>query len=485
MQKRSARRLQNSELMTPFKRCILILADGARPDLFQQLLKAGKLPAIQEHLVDRGGEASGITVFPSTTGPAYMPFLSGCYPGTCNVPGIRWFNKEIYATKKISRKRFRSYVGFESYLMGHDMTPELRTLFHLIPSSVNIFSSINRGSSFKGNRTKFWRIWYWYYAHLTDRWMMVDHAARKKMIKAVHGGAEFIFTVFPGIDEFAHVADPFHEETVKAYQYVDKTIDEAVRILKERGEYEETMIMIVSDHGLSSTHTHFGLANFLEATGRKTFYYPKIFKRNFTAASMVSGNGMAHVYFKGPRGWKDRLCYSELMEVAGDAVQGLLKEEGVDILACQADNGGVHVMSRRGQAIMQKNNGQVYYKVTGQDPFGYKDMPSKMTDREALQKTYNTNYPDAIGQLLQIYDSPRTGDLVISARRGFDLRKRFETPEHKASHGSLDKEHMAIPIITNIPLPDRPLRSVDVFPTILQALGREVPTGIDGESFLK
>ena len=470
--------------MARYSRCLLILADGARPDLFQQLLQDGELPAIQEHLVSRGGFSTATTAFPSTTGPAYMPFLNGCYPGTCHVPGIRWFDKDVYARKKISRRRFRSYVGFESYLMNHDMATGTPTLFEMMPRSASIFNPVNRGVSFHGNRSKFWRIWYWYYAHLTDHWMLVDQAAHDKSLQAMADGSEFVFVVFPGIDEYSHIADPFHEMTIEAYRHVDRTVRDVAMLLKKRGWYEETLIMIVSDHGLSSTHTHFGLGHFLEETGRKTFYYPKIFKRNFQVASMVSGNGMGHLYFRGTRGWEGRLRYDEIQAVAGDVVQGLLKEAAVDLLICEDGPGAWRVLSQRGMGLVREAGDKIHYQVLDRDPFGYGPLPQVMSEAEVLQRTMGTDYPDALVQIRQIFKSARTGDLVVSARRGYDLRRRFEVPEHKASHGSLDREHMAIPLCTNLPLPGRPLRSVDVFPTISEALGYPVPAGIDGRSFL-
>ena len=108
-----------------------------------------------------------------------------------------------------------------------------------------------------------------------------------------------------------------------------------------------------------------------------------------------------------------------------------------------------------------------------------------MTDRESLRLTFTSDYPDAPAQLLQIFRSSRTGDWVLSARKGYDLRRRFEHPEHRSSHGSLEKEHMLIPFLINTPLPEEAVRSVDVFPTLLTLLGKEVPLGIDGVSLVR
>ena len=123
----------------------MILADGAREDVFRRLLEEGKLPHIQKEIVERGSYAKGVTVFPSTTGPAYFPFLTGHHPGTLNVPGIRWFDKEAYANSKKKMVKFRSYVGIETFLINSDIKP-VPTVFDLLPQSFSIFNSVCPGA---------------------------------------------------------------------------------------------------------------------------------------------------------------------------------------------------------------------------------------------------------------------------------------------------------------------------------------------------
>ena len=66
------------------------------------------------------------------------------------------------------------------------------------------------------------------------------------------------------------------------------------------------------------------------------------------------------------------------------------------------------------------------------------------------------------------------------AREGYDFRRRFEVPEHRAGHGSLVRSHMQTPVWASEPLPPGPLRTVDLFPAMLDWLGVAVPEGIDG-----
>src|SRR2546426_7396453 len=75
------------------RRVCFVLVDGARADVVRDLLDGGDLPNLARHVVEPGGITVGSSVFPSTTGVAYLPFLYGVYPGTANIPGIRWLDR--------------------------------------------------------------------------------------------------------------------------------------------------------------------------------------------------------------------------------------------------------------------------------------------------------------------------------------------------------------------------------------------------------
>jgi hypothetical protein len=82
---------------------------------------------------------------------------------------------------------------------------------------------------------------------------------------------------------------------------------------------------------------------------------------------------------------------------------------------------------------------------------------------------------------LDQFRSSRTGDLIVVAREGTDFRKRFEIPEHKAGHGSLFKGHTQVPAWSSQPGLTTPVRTVDLFPAMLDWLGVPIPAGIDGD----
>lgn len=465
-------------------RFIVLLADGARYDVFREHLNQGNLPNIEEVFLQRGAFAKATSAFPSTTGPAYMPFLTGCFPGTCNVPGIRWFDKDLYAQTRFSMKRYRSYVGFESFLMNHDMKRDFPTLFELFPKSYTIFSTINRGVPSRGNLTSHCRLWYWYYAHLTDRWHMVDSAALNKALSVIRKDFEFLFVVFPGIDEYSHLSHCRHPDANKAYKFVDEAVGKMSAELKKEGKFEETALFIVSDHGLSQTEEHFGVASFIEDKGIKTFYYPKIFKRNFRVASMVSGNGMLHLYFKTNGSWAGRSSEAMVEDQHPGLLQDLIHQPAVDLAISQDLDGWVRARGKNGVVRVREKDSRLYWENLKGDILGLGQDRGDVDYFQALEKTASTGYPDSLLQISQLFRSPRTGDVVLSAAKGYDLRKRFEYPEHKSSHGALHDEHMLIPMFSSEPMTRRLVRSADLFPSILELSGKKIPDNIDGKSFV-
>ncbi len=68
---------------------VLVLADGFRPDVLRALCASGDLPNITRYLLTEGSYHEGVTVLPSVTNVAFLPVLTGQYPGTANIPGIR------------------------------------------------------------------------------------------------------------------------------------------------------------------------------------------------------------------------------------------------------------------------------------------------------------------------------------------------------------------------------------------------------------
>jgi len=250
--------------------------------------------------------------------------------------------------------------------------------------------------------------------------------------------------------------------------------------LEKINQLDDTLLIITSDHGHSNTVTHIDLVKFLESQDFRVLSYPFTFNKYYKdidAAVMVSGNSMAHIYLRKDFDWKKKYTFVD----SDKLIDNFLKINGIDLVMTLNQKNQIIIKSKRGLAVLEEKENLVRYQPLENDPFGYPRMNELLSSDEILLQTYNTEYPDALTQIVQIFRSNRCGDIIISADSGFDLRKKYEYPEHKSSHGSLRKNHILVPLIMNKRVKEESIRTVDLFPTILNYLDKRISNDIDGK----
>ncbi len=177
----------------------------------------------------------------------------------------------------------------------------------------------------------------------------------------------------------------------------------------------------------------------------------------------------------------ERLRQPETFGSGMDLISSLVQEPSVAFVAAESELGGIWVESESGAARLTSREGQLTYQPVSGDPLLLRGARSG-TARQWLEATWDEAFPDAVFNLFDQFRSPRSGDLLVVAREGFDFRGRFELPEHRWGHGSLIRSHMQTPVWSSQPIPSHPIRTVDLFPAMLGWLGVPLPEGIDGES---
>jgi hypothetical protein len=469
-----------------YDRAIFLLLDGARADVFGEMLARGDLPNLSRHVIERGGRTTATTVFPSVTGVAYATYVTGCYPRGTNLPGVKWLDRKQYAQRPVSISRFRNYTGLGHFMMDRDLSRDVKTLFELLKPSRNIFGTVSRGTGVARNAFLVRRVPFALGFLMTGDWAPIDERSHQLLLRSADRRDRFTFHTTLQIDEHSHHDGPFSPRAREGYRAFDRVLGQLVARLARRGTLERTLLCFGSDHGHSEVEKHFDLARFFEARGHRTFYYPKLVRHWFDCevAVMVGGNGMGHVYLRGA-GWKTDETGEERLARLPGIVDELLAEPGIDLCAWRAGaEGDVVVSSRRGRAAVRLAADHLTYVVEGAgDPFGYDPLPRRMSHDEAHRLTHETTYPDGLVQIAQLFGSPRAGDLVVSAAPGWDL-DRPHRRAHRSGHGTLHRDHMHVPFALSHPFRREGVRTVDAFPTILELLGEPVPAGIDGKSLL-
>jgi hypothetical protein len=423
--------------------------------------------------------------FPSVTGPAYAPFLMGRYPGPIGLPGLRWFDREREVCTFPDYTR--SYVGYQMGAVDHDIDPNAPTIFELCDSKLGALNVISRGlpkrnrigaislrSAVRASRTHF--------AGNVAGWLDIDRDVADELVARIdRDRPELVFAALTGVDKVSHARGQSSPMIMDALRIVDDTAARIRADAERAGTWADTSLWIVSDHGHSRVTQHEDLVRVVEGDGYRTVSHPWVLRVGAEVAVMVSGNAMAHLYLELPS-----------RKRRADALNGryarlfntILSLPSVDLaLVPRASTVDIHSPAR-GIASAWRDAGGYHYRRDSGDPLGIGHDLHGVSADDAYDASIETDYPDSVVQIVHLALAPRSGEIILSAARDWDFRARYEPIPHVSSHGALHREHMLVPLLTNRPVRGRPRRTVDVMPSALAALGKPIPPGLDGESFI-
>jgi len=257
-------------------------------------------------------------------------------------------------------------------------------------------------------------------------------------------------------------------------------VGRAAEELKAKGVYERAALILACGNARAPLRSSFDLTTFL-GERYKLFSYPGKPREWLEAEAIAaaSGSAMTNVYFRNEGSWHETNFF-EALERCG-LIGALVEKREIDVLAGRSVEGGVVMASRRGRAhVMEDPDGRITYITKGGDPFGYTNLPQVMRMHDALSRTVDTDYPDALVQVLQLFRSARAGDLVISADPSCDISGVREESGVPSIGGALHRSHSVVPLMSSVPLAAMPLRTADVGAMVLRVLGIESEHHLDG-----
>lgn len=485
---------------------IILVADGARPDTLAAALHDGDVPALAR-LRDEGALHTVSSVFPSVTGPAYAPFLMGRFPGPIGLPGLRWFDRA--RTRRTAPDHARSYVGAEMRHVDRDLDPEAPTLYELAEPGLGALNVIGRGlprdaRCARGARFNV-RAARTHFSGNVAGWLDIDRdvgAEVARRVREARAGERprIVFCALTGVDKTSHSRGHDAPIVRDALRIVDDVAAELRHDAERGGWWHDTHLWIVSDHGHAPVRAHDDLADVFRAMGHRTIAHPFTLVPRAEVAVMVSGNAMAHVYLDLEQ--RTRPWWPALADRWSHPVDTLLARPSVDLLLLPhtPDRCEVRALGR-GSALVERvrraprtatsahrelpaHAYRYAYRPLDGDPLGLGEECEWLDADAAHERCAASDYPDALVQIAHIAGAPRSGEIIVSGAREWDLRARYEPIPHVSSHGALHRDHMLVPLLLNHPPSRTPRRTTDVMPSALAALGEPIPSGLDGASFL-
>lgn len=495
----------------PSRCAVLFFIDGVGYQDFSRLAGQGALPNIRRELIDRGTSVDlAVSCHPTLTYAITTSLLTGQYPGHHGVLGNKWFDRR--------ELRMRDYAYIRTYrLVGYDFA--VPTIYEYLAGryTVSIQCANRRGvtRSFDNWATSGIN-WFFGNYQMVDKLVAIRFEQMADEANRVGHWPTFIHAYFPAVDEIGHRYGPGSREHRRALMNVDRQIGRICQGLRDAGLMERTYLVLVSDHGMAPTdprqalkltgwlQQRFGLA-VSTTLDEEADNYPERFAKydKYQAAAAISGDRAAVLTFRLDRTWRDPPADTLNARVVMPGPEGpkvcdvavaIAREPAVAVVA--ARDGPDHVMLYAGERIagVARRAGRsaaeyTYLPMTG-DPLGYADCEATAelvggwhSAEEWFVASGQTRYPDAVPQIVSLFDHPRTGDLVVFAAEGCDFVGR-----NRGGHGSILAEDMHVPMVfagPGVPAGGRwpRARLIDVTPTILDLLGvGYLPEEFDGTS---
>ncbi|WP_219975461.1 alkaline phosphatase family protein [Rubrobacter xylanophilus] len=442
---------------------LLLVLDGIRPDVMRAAIREGDAPALGA--LAEAGEAvwDCVSVFPSITPAATAAIATGRSPAGSGIVGHAWYDRRegevvIYGAKT------ETVLAGGPIRVFHNHVWRMNRDDLLAPT---VFETLHR-SGVEGACV-----------HFPIRRGPYEHPVRMRTVegyllggrllgRSVEGPREYylgdlFYSRETGLNGFkgsgglhrsigindeyaAAVGEQLLEERAEPFtliyffqgdqvshrgglaaqrRYVSRLDGYAGRLFAAAGGLEPLLesyaVLVVSDHGhapLLPRKSHVDLSSGLR--GLRLSLGPR--------ASLGPGADVVAV----PNG-RAAFLYLRDLDLAGEVAARALERRGVDLAAWR--EGGWFLVRRDGRELRFRPGGWL------RDPFGGRWELEGEPEALDLRVFGNTilygDYPDALERLRGCLQSPRAGDVVLSAAPGYSFGEVSGASHSASDHGSL------------------------------------------------
>jgi len=492
---------------------IIFVVDGVNAEIFNEMLDAGDLPAIENYFIRRGTYCPrAVANTPSVTLANLTTIVTGAFPGHHGITGINWFDR--------NRLIWRNYetIAQKNTLDGDYTT---KTLYEYFPDRTTFsvfYQAHRRATKFVENWTSagppFFFGWYEFVDRLTLYRLNIvaEVARRRREFPAV----TVVYLLAPDFRAYAEGVES--QRYRQALKHTDRQIGRVLGDLERAGLLDRLIIALTSDHSLGQVRRHFPLESFLrneiglDVAARHLWEKTPFEKRlEYYAkhSTVVYGSGDRYfaICLRRPipnangrsadfAPWPVRPRLEDLLAYptkrgSVNLPKALIGQPAVDVVAYAAGANRVEVLTKTGCVQFAQPagpGGPISYKcIEGEDPLAWRGkVPAELlagaptAGRDWLETTCDTQYPDLPAQILAYFRARHAGDIAVFAAPGWDFMN-----SNKAGHGGLRPEDMLVPLLLAGPgVPVGKLnvaRTADLTATLLSLLGRDVPSDLDGE----
>lgn len=369
-----------------------------------------------------GYHGNVVASFPTVSGPAHVPLLTGVMPARIDLIGHNQF--------------IRKEGRLENYLLHYRLLDQKLadqpSLYKHFSNSVSVGEPVRAGAhAYRKNLFS-----------LAD-WAKIHGPANGYVLRTVaheyRRGRNLIVAWLHETDGLAH-RSPRQKNISESLARLDRWLAKFLQTTDDR-----TTVLITSDHGM-------------EWTDAKQFRVPPVLKQAGWSKDryrfFLDGGAFCQIYIKSNGNYSER----QEEQTVGKAARALTQHSEIDlILYRRAIPGGFMgvIESGKGRATVSKEGKLYRYAVeSGRDPLGYVEGPaggsvqSGLLTEDCHLATAQTNYPDAFFQVYELLNAPSCGDLILTAATGTS----FNNLTRYAVHGGLQRGQSVTFALTSRPM---------------------------------
>ena len=478
------------DVRRPSRAAFIFFVDGLDLQRLHELAAEGHLPAIKRTFIDGGvGVRHAIAGMPSITYPNSSSIITGCFPGHHQILGNFWFDHRTLEC--------RDYRSLATYRTVNDHLARA-TLYDMLGDefSVSIQLHTRKGATKVLENTSV-LAWAWAIGQYSqvDRYVGEELENVARLADHIKRWPTVIMTYYPGVDENGHRFGPGSPEYLVALKTIDDVVARVTASLAEAGLGQDTFYALVSDHGMPPVTrgqdmafldwlaAHKGLTIRQQSLGEDDYRGRSKALKGYNAVAIVDAGRVAMVHLNLDDDWSVRPSGEKLHALA-TAAPAIHELPAVGLVAMRAGQNAARAWSRSGSLLIERRTegSRRLYRLAAYegDPLGYRGVATAAAwldgswheSREWLAATAGSPSPDFVPQVVEMFDSPRAGDLVVFAAEGCALYMG-----EAAGHGSqLARDMHTCMFFSGPGLPAGATidhaRLVDFTPTLLGLLGQ-------------
>ncbi|MHA1145106.1 MAG: alkaline phosphatase family protein [Candidatus Helarchaeota archaeon] len=451
--------------MNHFKRVLYIIIDDVRNDHLHQLMNDGTLPTLQKLSENAADVEHCITTFPSVTVPAHVSLLTGAYVDSFHIPNIKFYQREN-----------AKYVNFADSIQGwmaldEMIPPDVKTIYELFENedSLVVYEGVSRGATF-----------HYGFQDATNLFRPISKILKKHVQEHENSLPTVSVLWYYQTDPAVHTHGAHSRTYLREIKKVDRDLGKIIDLLKEIRQYDDTLIVITSDHGNYAAREKLDVGQLLQKYGLER-----------DVDFFVDFGSVGLFWFTTGPDPSRPLRLAELRKNGSNSIDlikiiGSLK--GIERLFYYDEKTGlIHGFFDGKEGTIAWKNGKT--SIAGDDIFEYSEdsLASGIKkgifydSDEWLKYTYKSKLPLLPDHLARLFHNRNRPDIIACT-------DRKTVYHHLYSHDTYTQESMNVPLLLAgskmVPKKLKHARTVDVLPTILHLLGRDVPANMIGKPLL-